>query len=101
MSYALVLLTFGLAPIALLWIADPALIRRHAGSLVVIVLLIMAVSIPWEMMAVGRVWYYSPSILWGPRLLNLPVEEIAFFAIDGLLVGTLALKLRKEFHGEP
>lgn len=91
MSYTVLLFLFGVVPIACLWLAAPRLIRRYKGSLLVIVVLILLVSIPWEMVAIDRLWYYSPHIIWGPRLFNLPVEELAFFVIDGLLVGTLAL----------
>jgi lycopene cyclase domain-containing protein len=96
MTYAALLFFFGVIPIALLWLNWPRLVRRHTGSLLIIVILIMLVSIPWEMVAVGRIWYYSPRVIWGPRLFNLPVEELAFYVIDGLFVGTLALLLGKE-----
>jgi lycopene cyclase domain-containing protein len=89
MTYAALLFFFGVIPIALLWLNWPRLVRRHIGSL-------LMVSIPWEMVAVGRIWYYSPRVIWGPRLFNLPVEELAFYVIDGLFVGTLALLLGKE-----
>ena len=98
MTYALLLLAFGLAPIALLWLVAPQVVRRYAGSLLVIVTLILLVSIPWEMMAIDRIWYYSPRVIWGPRLFNLPIEELAFFMINGLLVGTLALVLGEKFR---
>ena len=48
-------------------------------------------------MKVNRLWFYSPEVIWGPRLLNVPVEELAFFAIDGLLVGTLAIWLGERY----
>lgn len=98
MTYALILLIFGLIPLFAIWLARPRLIWRHKGSLLVIVILILFVSLPWEMAAIGRIWYYSPRVIWGPRVLNLPVEEIAFFIIDGLLVGSLALLLGKGLH---
>lgn len=98
MSYALLLVLFGVVPIACLWLAAPRLIGCYKGSLLVIVVLILLVSIPWEMAAIDRIWYYSPRIIWGPRLFNLPVEELAFFVIDGLLVGTLALLLGEKFR---
>ncbi|MCL4559251.1 MAG: lycopene cyclase domain-containing protein [Chloroflexi bacterium] len=94
MNYARLLLNFGTIPILLLWLARPKLLRRHIGSLGVIVALILAASIPWEMVAIDHIWYYSPDILLGPRFLNLPVEELAFYVIDGLLVGSLALVLK-------
>lgn len=98
MTYALLLLIFGVLPIVLLWLAAPRLIWRYKSSLLVIVILILLVSIPWEMLAIDRIWYYSPRVIWGPRLFDLPVEELAFFVIDGLLVGTLALLLGEKFR---
>lgn len=93
MNYALLLLLLGVVPLVVLWLFRPRLIGRHRGSLATIVELILLVGVPWEMASVGRIWYYAPPIIWGPRLINLPVEELAFFVIDGLLVGTLALYL--------
>ncbi len=98
MSYFLLLLIFGVLPLALMWLAAPRLIWRHRGALVVIVILILLVSIPWEMTAIDRIWFYSPRVILGPRLFNLPLEEIVFFIIDGLLVGTLALLLEEKIH---
>jgi len=98
MNYFLLLLVFGVAPLAFLWSTQPRLIWHHRGTLAIIVLLILLVSIPWEMTAIDRIWYYSPRVIVGMRLFNLPVEEIAFFVIDGLLVGTMALLLREKFH---
>jgi len=98
MTYALLLLLFGLVPIGLLWLAAPHIIRRYKATLVVIVGLILLVSIPWEALAIDRIWYYSPRVIWGVRLLNLPIEELTFFVIDGLLVGTVALLLGEKFR---
>ena len=98
MIYTLILLIFGLLPLGGLWLAEPWIIRRYRGTLVTIVILILLISVPWEMIAVGRIWYYSPSVIWGVRILGLPIEEFAFFIIDGLLVGSLALWLNEKLH---
>ena len=98
MTYALLLLIFGLVPISLLWLSVPWVVRRYKGTLFIIVTLILMVSIPWEMLAIDRLWYYSPRVIWGIRLFSLPVEELAFFVSDGLLVGTLALLLGERFR---
>ena len=98
MTYTWILLLFGLIPLSLLWLSSQWIIQRYKGSLLTIVILILLVSIPWEMIAVGRIWYYSPTVIWGLRVLNLPIEEFAFFIIDGLLVGTLALWLNEKFY---
>ncbi len=68
MSYFLLLLIFGVVPLALLWLYAPRFIWRYRGTLVVIALLIILVSVPWETMAIDRVWYYSPRIVWSPHL---------------------------------
>jgi 15-cis-phytoene synthase/lycopene beta-cyclase len=81
-----------------MWITWSKLIRRHMRSLLVIVILIMMVSIPWEIISVNRIWYYSPEAILGPRILGLPIEELAFFIIDGLLVGTLTIILRDKLR---
>lgn len=99
MTYARLLLAFGLAPTVLLWLVGPHKVWRHKGSLLVIVALIILASIPWESPAIDRIWYYSSSIVWGVRVFNLPVEELAFYVIDGLLVGTLGLHLEGALLG--
>ena len=98
MTYALLLLILGVVLLVLMWLAAPRLIWRHQGALVIIVILILLVSIPWEVTAIDRIWYYSPRVIWGSRLFNLPIEEVVFFIIDGLLVGTLASLLGERFH---
>lgn len=98
LTYALLLLIFGLVPISLLWMAAPWVVRRYKGTLFVIVILILMVSVSWEMIAIDRLWFYSPRVVLGVRLFNLPVEELVFFVIDGLLVGTLALLLGERYR---
>lgn len=46
MTYALLLLIFGVVSITLLWLARPGLVWRYKGSLLVIVVFILLVSIP-------------------------------------------------------
>lgn len=99
MNYLLLLLIFGIMPLVCLWLIGWRRIRRYVGSLLVIVVLILLISIPWEALSIDRIWYYSPRVISGSRLLNLPIEELAFFVIDGLLVGTLAVLLGGKFDG--
>lgn len=98
MSYFLLLLIFGITPLALLWLSAPRLIWHHKSTLTVIVILTLLVSIPWEMAAIDHVWFYAPRVISGLRLFGLPIEELTFFVIDGLLVGTLALLLEEMRH---
>ncbi len=96
MNYAELLLAFGILPIIILWVWRWGTVRKYAGSLLTIVALILMVSVPWELMSVGRLWYYSPRIVWGPNLFHIPLEELAFYVIDALLVGTLAVLLYEK-----
>ncbi len=93
MNYAKLLLIFGVLPIVILWVWRWSTVRKYAGSLLTIVALVVMASVPWELMSVNHLWYYSRSIIWGPNLLGIPTEELAFYVIDALLVGTLALLL--------
>jgi len=98
MTYTLILLIFGLLPLGVLWLFAPWILQRYKGTLLTIVILILLISVPWEMLAVGRIWYYSSTVIIGFRVLGLPLEEFAFFIVDGLLVGTLALLLDEKFY---
>ncbi len=93
MNYAGLLLVFGVLPICVLWLWRWRTVRKYAGSLLTITGLILMVSIPWELASINHLWYYSSHIVWGPTLLTIPLEEIAFYMIDALLVGTLAVLL--------
>lgn len=90
MNYTLLLLLLGAVPLVALWSFGPRLIGRQRGSLASIVGLILPVGVPGEMASVGRIWYYAPRVIWGPRLSSLPVEGLAFFATDGPVAGTPA-----------
>ena len=98
MKYAWLLLVFGVVPLGIMWLLAPRILKRYRGTLVIIVVLIFMISVPWEMIAINRIWYYSPGILLGPTLFNLPLEELIFYAIDGLLVGTIAILLGERYR---
>lgn len=102
MIYFLVLLVFGLVPWLGLVLLAPDHLRRYKGTLLWVVAFIVWVSVPWEATSVDRIWFYAPRVIMGLRLLGIPVEEYAFFVLDGLLVTTLALLLRNRRHrGSP
>ena len=94
MTYFQILLIFGLVPFLGMALAAPHLFRRYKGTFFWVVTFILWFSIPWEITSVDRIWFYSPHVILGPRLLSIPLEEYAFFVLDGLLVTALALLLR-------
>jgi lycopene cyclase domain-containing protein len=96
MVYTRILLSFGLLPLAGLALLALRRLPRFKGTLLWVVLCILWVSISWENIAIDRIWFYAPHAILGPRLLRLPVEEYAFFVIDGLLVTVLGLLLRRR-----
>jgi hypothetical protein len=65
---------------------------RYKGSFLWAVLAILWVSIPWEASSVERIWFYSPGIGLGWRILGRSVEEYALFVIDA---ATLSLLLQR------
>ncbi len=94
MIYLQILLIFGLAPLLGLALVAPRHFQRHKGTFFWVVIFILWVGVPWESASVDRIWFYSPRVILGPRLLSIPLEEYAFFVLDGLLVTALALLLR-------
>jgi lycopene cyclase domain-containing protein len=96
MLYWQFLLIFGLAPLSILLLLARRRIRRFKGTFLWVVLGILWVSVPWEAVSVNRIWFYSPRIILGWRILGIPVEEYAFFVLDGLLITAVALLLRRR-----
>ncbi len=95
MVYYQFLLLFGLVPLLILLLLGRRRLWRAKGTFFWVALCILWVSIPWEAASVDRIWYYSPRIILGWRFLGIPLEEYAFFVLDGLLITTLALLLRR------
>jgi len=63
------------------------------GLLVVLVCFVTAVTFPWDNWAVGRgIWDFPEDRVWF-RIKNLPIEEVAFFAIETLEVSLLTMIL--------
>jgi lycopene cyclase domain-containing protein len=95
-TYIQMLLFFGLIPFVVLAAIAPRLTRCYKGTFFWVVACIMWVSILWESTSVDHIWFYSPKVILGPRLLRIPIEEYAFFALDSLLVTSVTLLLRKR-----
>ncbi|HBY96730.1 MAG: lycopene cyclase domain-containing protein [Ardenticatenaceae bacterium] len=94
MQYFQILLIFGLVPFLGLALVARHRFHRYQGTFFWVVVFILWVSVPWERASVDRIWSYSPEVILGPRLLGIPLEEYAFFVLDGLLVTALVVLLR-------
>lgn len=73
MIYFQHLLIFGLVPLLGLALVTPHLFRRYKGTFFWVVTCILLVSVPWEGVSVDRIWFYSPQVILGLRLLGIPV----------------------------
>jgi lycopene cyclase domain-containing protein len=95
------LLIFGLAPGAVLALLARRRFWRFKGTFLWIAICIVWLSVSWEAVFVNRVWFYSPDVILGPRILGIPIEEYAFFVLDGLLITALAVLLRRGKANAP
>lgn len=97
MVYALILIGFGMIPLFVLWFFARQWIGRYAGVLFWLALMIVFVGAGWESVAIDRVWFYAPGTVVGVRLLNIPIEEWAYYVLDALLAATLAVMMTRVF----
>ncbi len=100
MIYTLILLIFGVLPLLALWFVARRWIGRYAGVLFWLTPMIVFVGVFWESAAIDRVWFYAPGTVIGARLLNIPIEEWAYYVLDALLVATLAIILMRAFAAQ-
>ena len=100
MIYTLILVVFGVLPLFALWFFARRWLPRYAGVLFWLALLIVVGGATWELLAIDRIWFYAPNAIWGARLMNLPVEEWAYYILDALLVATLTLVVRKALSAQ-
>jgi lycopene cyclase domain-containing protein len=97
MIYTLVLLLFGAIPLLALWLLARQWIGRYAGAMLWLALMIVFVGASWEAIAIDRVWFFALGTVIGIRLLNIPLEEWAYYILDALLAATLSIVLMKVF----
>lgn len=100
MIYTLILIGFGVIPLFVLWLVARRWIRRYAGVLFWLATMIVFVGATWESVAIDRIWFYAPGTVIGARLLNIPIEEWAYYVLDALLVATLTVVLMQVFTAQ-
>lgn len=101
MSYLQFHLLFILPPIVLLGLLARRRLRAaHLACLGVVALVAVAFALPWDHAAVARgIWGFPPERVLAHVWL-LPVEEIAFFILQTLLVGLLCVLFLPSPHPE-
>ena len=80
-KYMIVLLISVSIPLLLsFW--PPLRLYSKVSSLLLSLGLIMIIFGAWDILATYRQhWYFDPQAVWDIRIVNLPVEEVLFFAI--------------------
>ncbi len=91
MIYTGILLVFGVLPLLALWFVARRWIGRYVGVLFWLTPMIVFVGAFWESVAIDRVWFYAPGTVIGIRLLNIPLEEWAYYVLYALLAATLVI----------
>lgn len=96
-DYALVHLTYTLPPAALLTLFyAPLCTKLDLYKLVFLITIAVASTIPWDSYLIRtHIWSYPPSAVLGPKILDIPIEEVFFFVIQTFNTSLLYLLLSK------
>ncbi|KAK7551677.1 Lycopene beta-cyclase [Phyllosticta citricarpa] len=100
-DYALVHLKFTIPPAIVLSFAyRPLLTRLDLYRIVFLVVIAVLSTIPWDSYLIRtRVWSYPSNVIIGPKLFDIPAEEVFFFVIQTYNTSLLYLFLSKPvFH---
>ncbi|KAK8155188.1 Squalene/phytoene synthase-domain-containing protein [Phyllosticta citrichinensis] len=100
-DYALVHLKYTIPPAIVLSIAyRPLLTRLDLYRIAFLVVIAVLSTIPWDSYLIRtRVWSYPSHVIIGPKLLDIPAEEVFFFVIQTFSTSLLYLFLSKPvFH---
>ncbi len=100
MSYSLFLAIFiGLPLITLILYARVRITRRAALGLLIMMLLALVYTTPWDNYLVAtHVWYYNPALVLNIIFGYVPLEEYTFFILQTLLTGLFTLWLWRRFY---
>ncbi|KAI0118410.1 hypothetical protein GGR51DRAFT_215827 [Nemania sp. FL0031] len=96
-EYALVHLIYTI-PLAgaLTVILKPLLTRLDLYKILVLILIAFFATLPWDSYLIRHgIWTYPPSVVLGPRLFWIPIEELFFFIIQTYITTLLYILLNK------
>ncbi|KZZ99163.1 BcPHS1, phytoene synthase [Moelleriella libera RCEF 2490] len=100
-DYALVHLKYTIPPaIALTWLFKPIGTLTDAYRIAWLVVIAVCSTCPWDSYLIRhRVWTYPPNAIVGPKLFQIPAEEVFFFFVQTYCTSLLYLLLsRPVFH---
>ncbi|RAR05542.1 terpenoid synthase [Stemphylium lycopersici] len=96
-DYALVHLKYTIPPAVLLtWLYRPFFTKLDAYKVIYLVLVAVISTIPWDsyLIRVG-IWSYPSHVIIGPKLYDIPLEEVFFFVVQTYNTSLLYLLLSR------
>ncbi|KAK4555276.1 hypothetical protein LTR86_007572 [Recurvomyces mirabilis] len=96
-DYALVHLTYTIPPALLLSIIYyPLCTKLDLYKLAFLITIAVVSTIPWDSYLIRtNIWSYPPSVVLGPKIFSIPIEEVFFFVIQTYNTSLLYLLLSK------
>ena len=77
-------------------IAYPIINRNHVLQVTSLVVVAFVSTIPWDAYLIRHsVWTYPPTAIIGPRLFEIPIEELFFFVIQTYITSLVYVILNK------
>ncbi|KAK4543382.1 hypothetical protein LTR36_005525 [Oleoguttula mirabilis] len=96
-DYALVHLTYTLPPAALLTLLyAPLCTKLDLYKIAFLIAIAVTSTIPWDSYLIrNNIWSYPPSVVLGPKIFDIPIEEVFFFVVQTFNTTLLYLLLSK------
>ncbi|KAL2426130.1 Bifunctional lycopene cyclase/phytoene synthase [Exophiala dermatitidis] len=97
-DYAKVHLIYTIPPaIALTTVLAPLFTRRDVFKICFLLTVAVTYTIPWDSYLIRTgVWTYPPEVILGPKLFDIPAEELFFFVIQTYITTCLQILLSKS-----
>ncbi|WPH00962.1 Hypothetical protein R9X50_00379600 [Acrodontium crateriforme] len=97
LDYALVHLTYTIPPAIILSVLfAPLCTRIDLYKIAFLIIIAVTSTIPWDRYLIRtNIWSYPPDAILGPKLFDIPVEEVFFFVIQTFNTSVLYLLLNK------
>jgi len=94
-------LTYTIPPALLLSLLyAPLCTKLDLYKIAFLVTIAIASTIPWDSYLIRtNVWSYPPDVVLGPKILDIPIEEVFFFVIQTVNTSLLYLILNKPILG--
>ncbi|CAG5177858.1 uncharacterized protein ALTATR162_LOCUS8413 [Alternaria atra] len=96
-DYALVHLKYTIPPaVGLTWLYRPFFTKLDLYKVVYLILVAVLSTIPWDSYLIRTgIWSYPAHVIIGPKLLDIPLEEVFFFVVQTYNTSVLYLLLSR------